>query len=229
MKPSSDYLLGVIGGMGPMASAVFMEMIIKKTNAAKDQEHIPMVVYHLPYIPDRTTYILDNTAENPLPYIIKAAKKLEADGATEIAIPCVTAHYFHTEIQNHISIPLLDGVEDTARFLADRNIRRVGILATSGTVQTGLFTRAFLPYDISCIYPDEQMQKKVMHFIYDDIKTGGSVDKNELHRVTSHLADAGAQTIILGCTELSLIPKDCLDTDTVDVLEVLADECISKR
>ena len=232
MEHSLDYLLGVVGGMGPMATAAFMEIIIRKTDVTRDQEHMPMLVQHLPFIPDRTAYLLSdqkgntNAAESPLPYIIDAAKKLEKDGATEIAIPCVTAHFFHDEIQKHISIPLLDGVEDTAIYLSGKHIHCAGILATSGTVETGLFSEAFASHGMDCIYPQKEDQDAVMQLIYEDIKAGRPVDRTRLLTVTSHLMAQGAETIVLGCTELSLIPINTFDFTPTDVLEVLADCCI---
>ena len=96
--------LGVIGGLGPIATAHFMELITVMTRADTDQAHLPMIIYSAPYIPDRTAYILDNTKESPLPGILSVGQALEAQGVGCSAIPCITAHYFHNEIEMLLSI-----------------------------------------------------------------------------------------------------------------------------
>ena len=223
---NKPYTLGVIGGMGPMATAVFMQILIQKTEASCDQEHLPMVVRHIPYTPDRTAYILGQSTESPKEYILEAAKELVADGVAEIAIPCVTSHFFHDEIQKDIAIPMLDGVADTARYLHEQGKKRIGIMATSGTVTSGLFTEAFAGYGMECVYPEEEFQADVMGLIYDCVKSNRSVDADKVHRVMEHLYARGAEAIVLGCTELSLIPKEYLEGETVDVMEVLAKRCL---
>lgn len=220
------YTLGVIGGMGPMATATFMKLIIENTDATCDQEHLPMVVRHVPFTPDRTAYILGKSSDSPEASIREAAEALVADGVREIAIPCVTSHFFHDEIQKSIPIPMLDGVSDTAQTLADRGVKKVGIMATSGTVTSGLFAKAMEPYGIECIYPDEAHQDDVMNLIYDCVKSNKSVDEKRVHGVLAHLRGAGAECVVLGCTELSLIPKEYLEGETLDVMEVLALRCI---
>ena len=220
------YTLGVIGGMGPMATATFMQILIEKTEASCDQEHLPMVVRHVPFTPDRTAYILGKSTDSPEDSIREAAEALVADGVREIAIPCVTSHFFHDKIQKEIPVPMLDGVEDTARTLADEGVRKVGIMATSGTVTAGLFAEAFRPYDMECIYPDKEHQEMVMSIIYDCVKSNKTPDEKTVHEVLSHLRNHGAETVVLGCTELSLIPKEYLEGETLDVLEVLALRCL---
>ena len=229
MEQTSNYTLGIIGGMGPMATAAFMEKIIKNTKADTDQEHMPMIVYHLPRVPDRTAYILGKSDESPVPFIIEAAQNLEKAGVTEIAIPCVTAHRFRKEIQAAVSVPLLDGVEDTAKYLSHRHIKNAGIMATAGTVKADLFGNAFKTCGMECVYPDVDRQTLVMEFIYDCIKSGKPVDEKKLGEVTTYLSECGADVIVLGCTELSLIPKELFSCETVDVLDVLAQTCIDHR
>ena len=229
MEQTSNYTLGIIGGMGPMATAAFMEKIIKNTKADTDQEHMPMIVYHLPRVPDRTAYILGKSDESPVPFIIEAAQNLEKAGVTEIAIPCVTAHRFRKEIQAAVSVPLLDGVEDTAKYLSHRHIKNAGIMATAGTVKADLFGNAFKTCGMECVYPDVDRQTLVMEFIYDCIKSGKPVDEKKLGEVTTYLSECGDDVIVLGCTELSLIPKELFSCETVDVLDVLAQTCIDHR
>ena len=222
-----NYTLGVIGGMGPMATATFMQIIIENTDATRDQDHLPMLIRHIPYIPDRTSYILDRTKENPMPYILEAALQLQKDGVAEIAVPCVTSHFFHKDIQKELSIPMLNGVEDTAKSLQEMGCSKVGIMATDGTVKSRLFSEALGEYDLECIYPDEKHQKLVMDIIYGQVKSGKSVNEADVKQVLSYLYKLGANAVVLGCTELSLIPKNYLEGETLDVMEVLAKRCLA--
>ncbi len=222
----NNYTLGVIGGMGPMATALFMQMIIEHTDASCDQEHLPMIVRHLPNIPDRTAYILGDSDKSPAPYIKEAALKLQGEGVAQIAVPCVTSHFFHDEIQKDVSIPVLDGLGDAADALSQKGCKKVGVMATNGTVSSGLFTKALSDKNIDCIYPDETHQQYVMDVIYDCVKSNRIADKDKVQKVLSYLQDTGAEVVVLGCTELSLIPKEYLIGETLDVMETLAIRCI---
>ena len=222
----NEYTLGVIGGMGPMATALFMQMIIEHTDATCDQEHLPMIVRHLPNIPDRTAYILGDSDKSPAPYIKEAALKLQKEGVAQIAVPCVTSHFFHEEIQKDVSVPVLDGLDDAAEAILCKGCKKVGIMATNGTVTSGLFTKVLSEKEIECIYPDETHQQYVMDVIYDCVKSNRIADKEKVQKVLSYLQDTGAEVVVLGCTELSLIPKEYLIGETLDVMETLAIRCI---
>lgn len=219
--------LGIIGGMGPMATIYFMRKIIDMTDAATDQEHIEIAVEHCPGIPDRTAYILDHTKENPLPSIIRAGNVLADAGAEKIAIPCVTAHFFHDECCRQIRIPVYNGVEETAGYLHRRGLDRVGVMATTGTVRTGLFKKALKEKGMEAVYPDEKMQGYVMDIIYDDIKAGRKVDEGKFEAVAAALKKEGAQVIVLGCTELSVaVDQYHPNAPCIDVLDVLSRCCV---
>lgn len=221
--------LGIIGGLGPMATVQFMEMLIRMTDASVDQEHFPMLVEHCPYIPDRTAYILGKSKENPMEPMLAAAKRLQKQGATELAIPCITAHYFHDPMQRSLRIPLIHGIEQTAEYLSEHRITTVGLMATAGTARTGMFTDMLRPYQISCVYPNEEMQSLVTSVIYDDIKAGKNADIDKVETVYKSLKERGAEVVLLGCTELSVINKDTLPTGVfLDVLEVLSQYCVRR-
>ena len=219
--------LGIIGGLGPMATAIFMKRIIEMTDAATDQEHIEMVVLNYPSIPDRTGYLLDNSNPDPVKPIVQAGLELANLGCREIAIPCITAHGFHSALTAEIPIPVINGVELTAQYLADRGCRRVGIMATDGTVRTGIFEAALQEHGITPIYPAPQSQKLVMSIIYDDVKAGRPVKRYKFIHVKDELLRAGAQVILLGCTELSVMAETWLPGGRfLDVLSVLARRCV---
>lgn len=215
--------LGVIGGLGPMATAYFMQLVIEMTQADTDQEHIEMLVYNCPSIPDRTSYILGESDQNPVIPMIGIGKKLVEAGADTIAIPCITAHYFHDEMERAIGVPILHGIAETAAYLKKRGYGRVGIMATDGTVKSGLFTAEFAKTGISCCYPSPEGQAAVMELIYQDVKAGRPVNMEKFRYVAQELRDGGAEVILLGCTELSLIKRDySLGAGFLDVMEVLA-------
>lgn len=215
--------LGVIGGLGPMATAYFMELVTAMTKAGTDQEHIKMAVYSAPDIPDRTDFILGRSDKSPLPGIINAGLALKSIGADIIAIPCVTAHYFHAEIESALGIKTLHAIRECAELLTVAGIRRVGIMATEGTVNSGIFRRVLDEYGISAVVPSIQGQKKVNSLIYDNIKRGLPPEEKNFFAVKDELLSNGANAVILGCTELSLIKRD-LDTgkNVLDITEVLA-------
>ena len=219
--------LGVIGGLGPIATAHFMELIIRMTEAATDQEHLDMIIYNRPSIPDRTGYILDQTKPNPLPEMIRVGSALAQQGAKLIAIPCMTAHYFHRELTRCIEAPIVHAIHETAAHLKKHGITKVGIMATDGTIRSRLFQRELENHGMEVLIPSPQGQKCVMSVIYDDIKANRPADMEKFRFASDELRTQGAQAIILGCTELSLIKRDCqIGAGYLDAMEVLAQTCV---
>lgn len=227
MNDSQKKVLGVIGGLGPIATAHFMELVIRMTDAAADQEHLNMIIYSYPSIPDRTGYILDHTQPSPLEPMVKIGKTLGQQGADFIAIPCLTAHYFYSTLEQDIPVPIINGIEDTVKHLQENGIRRVGIMATDGTVSTGLFNRVLEDHGMTPILPSAARQKDVMSLIYENIKANLPPNMDKFHAVRKQLQEAGAQAIILGCTELSLIKRDYpIGAGFIDAMEVLAQQSV---
>ncbi len=219
--------LGVIGGLGPIATAHFMELVIRMTEAATDQEHLDMIIYNRPSIPDRTGYILDKSKPNPLPEMIRVGNALARQGAKLIAIPCMTAHYFHRELTRYIEAPIVHAIHETAAHLKKHGITKVGIMATDGTIRSRLFQRELENHGMEVLIPSPQGQKCVMSVIYDDIKANRPADMEKFHFASSELRENGAQAIILGCTELSLVKRDCrIGAGYLDAMEVLAQTCV---
>ena len=227
MTKSDRTMLGVIGGLGPMATAYFMELVTDMTDAAIDQEHLEMLIYSAPYIPDRTRYILDNTSENPLPEMLRIGNVLAQQGAMRIAIPCVTAHYFFKEIESGIPVPVINGVREAAMHLKNNGVTKAGVMATDGTIQSKVFHRELEACGIAVVTPSAQRQADVMSLIFDDIKAGKQVDMEKFAAVAQELKTNGAQAIILGCTELSLIKRDyAIGAGFLDAMEILAQQAV---
>ncbi|NLL92788.1 MAG: amino acid racemase [Clostridiales bacterium] len=216
--------LGIIGGLGPMATIYFMELVVKMTKADVDSDHIPMIVYSYPETPDRTAYLLDHSKPNPLPVILKMAKELEEQKVDFIAMPCITAHYFGNEIHQSLkSAKFINMIEETAKYLHSIGATKIGLMATDGTVKSKVFEKTLNDYDIEVVVPSIESQKKVMRIIYDEVKAGKPVSITDLYDVKNELKDLGAKVCILGCTELSVVKGSYkLDNDFVDVLDILA-------
>lgn len=216
--------LGVIGGLGPMATACFMKLVISMTKADCDQEHLEMIIYNCPQIPDRTEYILGKSTDSPLPYIIDFGKRLKEQGAECIAIPCITAHYFHRKIEEGCGLKVIHAITETVCLLKRNGIKTAGLMATDGTIESRIFQSELEAQGIEAALPSEEKQKLVMSLIYDDVKTGKQPDLKKFYAVKDYLIkEKGAQVVILGCTELSVIKQDYdLGSNVCDCMEVLA-------
>ncbi|MEG1028442.1 MAG: amino acid racemase, partial [Oscillospiraceae bacterium] len=126
--------LGVIGGVGPLSTAYFMEVLINMTDAQTDQQHINMIVLNHTEIPDRTAYILGKSQESPVPIMVEDAKKLQSYGAEVIVTPCNTAHYFYNQLSKSVQVPFINMIYETALQLKQDGISTAGIMATNGTI-----------------------------------------------------------------------------------------------
>lgn len=219
--------LGVIGGLGPMATAYFLQLLVQMTEARTDQEHIEVLLHSKPQIPDRTRFILGQSREDPLPQMVEIGRELAGQGAELIAVPCVTAHYFQKKLEDSIGIPVVDTIRETALSLKAAGVTKAGILATDGTIESGLFQRAFAGEGISAMLPDRAGQQSVMQIIYQNVKAGQPVDSAAFWRVAEGLFGQGAQAVLLACTELSLVKRDFgLGEGFLDVMEVLARKAV---
>lgn len=212
-----------------MATALFIKMMVEMTDAQSDQEHIEMTIYNCPQIPDRTNYILGKSDKNPAPTIIRLGRKLVEDGAGLIAIPCITANYFYKELTAQIQVPIIDIIREVRVYLEKRNIRRAGLMATSGTIASHLFQEAFAASGCELVIPEAGAQEDVMHVIYENVKANRPVELQRFNRAANHLRDAGAQVILLGCTELSVVSESCeIGKGYLDVMRLMA-KCAVER
>jgi aspartate racemase len=201
-----DRIIGILGGMGPQATLDLYREIISLTPATMDQNHIRVLIYSNPKIPDRTSAILAG-GESPLPELIESAKILEQAGAGILTVPCNAAHYFVPEIQKHIGIPILHMIEETCKTVRTNmpEVKAVGLLAATLTVKGGLYRAVFEKAGIKVLEPSEEDQKRVHAGIFQvKAKTYDAGTYNTFHSIGAGLIKAGAGVVILGCTEVPL-------------------------
>lgn len=219
--------IGILGGMGPMATADLFQKIVSLTKANSDNEHIRIYIDNNPQIPDRTTAILKG-GEDPVSQMLSALRHLEACGADCIVMPCNTAHYFLDRLQPETHIPFISILESTAKACAAAYPGKTAcILATTGTLSTGIYEKALSKEGVACLLPDEAQREVLMDSIYR-IKAGERLtDPAPFQNLLDALKKAGADYFILGCTELPLaVEQLSLQGSFIDPTQELAKAAI---
>lgn len=220
-------MLGVLGGMGPMATVDFMAKVVRHTPAARDQDHIPMVVCSDTRIPDRGPAILGEGAD-PFPALRETLRRLEAAGATCIAIPCNTAHFWHAALQAESGVPILHIVDAVAAALDREQGGEIGLLATGGTLAAGIYPERLARRGFICRTPDAAGQAEVMRGIAL-VKAGELDEATAILRRQAEALAAGCARVVMACTEIpvALGPVEGpLRAALVDATEALARACI---
>jgi aspartate racemase len=198
-------------------------MITEHTLASRDQDHIDILLSSRASTPDRTDFIMGRSDNDPLPVMLRDAKYLEECNVSAIVIPCNTAHYFIEEIRRAVSVPMPSIITETVSHIKRAGYRKAGILATEGTVHAGSYQMECERQGIEWAIPSDEGQARLMELIYGKVKKGIPVGAEEFYSVCGELFDAGCDTLILGCTELSLINRAIGGDDRfTDSLEVLA-------
>lgn len=221
--------IGIIGGMGPLATYDLAEKIVDNTVAACDQDNIPVIIDCNTRIADRTEAILHGGAD-PRPEMKKSAKRLEEAGADVLIMGCNTAHYFYDSVCEDVSIPLLHMPRETADRLSEMGIKKAGVLATDGTCRSGVYDDALKRAGIEPVYPSAEKQKLLMSLIYDHVKAG-NLDLSDIDTgaVISEMKEKGAEILILGCTELPIAFEIIGEGElpVIDPTDVLARAAVS--
>lgn len=218
-------MLGIIGGMGPAATDLLYRRIIDRTDAECDQEHLDMIILNHASMPDRTAAIRSGKTERVLELLQKDARFLEKAGAAAIAIPCNTSHYFYDDLQKSVSIPIINMVRETARYVKALGRKKVCVLATDGTIMSGIYEKEITAEGIEYVAPDEKTQKLVMKIIYEQVKKGFPGNEEDFREIHHFIKSSGCDGAILACTELSVFREEAGLTDYyTDALEVLC-EC----
>ncbi len=216
-------LLGVLGGLGPMSTFHFCQMITSHTRAVRDADHIDMIISSRATTPDRTAFIVGTGTEDPLPVMQEEAMRLENAGAQLLVIPCNTAHYFYDGLKKACTVPILNIMQESVSHFQGSGVKTFGLLATEGTVLSGAYHAIAEKAGISCLTPSKEEQAAVSQLIYGSIKQNKMADASTLVQIAEQLQKRGAEKILLGCTELSLIKDQLLPSEIyIDSLEILA-------
>lgn len=216
-------LLGILGGLGPMSTFRFCELLTAHTRAESDSDHIDMIVSSRATTPDRTDFILGRSNKDPLPVMLEELGRLERAGVDLVVIPCNTAHYFYKGLQKESRVPIINIIEETVSFLQKGNVRRIGLLATEGTVKSGAYAEACRKAEIECLVPTDKEQNVISDIIYQSIKQNKPADLRSFLAIAESLQKRGCEKLVLGCTELSLLDLSGSHRNLfVDSLDVLA-------
>lgn len=217
--------LGIMGGMGPLATVDLMTKIIRLTPAQRDQDHIHMIVDNYPQIPDRTEAILGK-GTNPLTFMIESAKRLEAAGADFIAIACNTAHYYLADIQDSVNIPIMNMPKETINFIERAGFKTIALLATDGTISTSLYQESLRERGFAVVEPGAVTQESIMEGIYS-VKSGDLIKGKKLFlHASKTVIEQGAEAIIVACTEIPLVLTELDGIKLIDPTQILAKKIV---
>ncbi len=224
--------IGILGGMGPEATAYMYSLIIKHTRVKKDQDHIRIFIYSDPEVPPRTDAILKK-GSSPVPLLIKGIRKLKDAGVDFVIVPCVTAHYFLPEVFAQIDVPHLNLLDESLSWAKENipNLKRVGLISSTGTLVSKLFHNKFGQAGIEVIAPEGEEQQKIMDTIFGagGIKTGFTSGSSKEHiiRAAEKLISRGAEAIIAGRTELPLVLTAVdIPVPLIEPMDILAQKSI---
>ena len=224
-------MLGIIGGMGPMASALFYDMISSKTDASCDQENLDLILLSHAGMPDRTGAILSKDEvqiEAVRSKLLTDAMFLQNSGCTAIAVTCNTAHYFVNMIEGELDIPFIHLIRETAEAVASEfGAKKVAVLATDGTIETRLYQDELSKRGVIAFTPKAEVQALVMHEIYDCIKSGKPADEEIWQKIEEYVKAEGCEAAVLACTELSVVRKELsLGSFYFDPMDIMAERCL---
>ncbi len=219
--------VGVIGGLGPLATLDFFDRVLKRTRAVKEQEHLRLIIDNNTKIPDRNAF-MRGEGPSPGPALAASAKGLEVAGAEVIVMACNTTHIWEAEIRAAISVPFLSIIDETAAAVADLRPEAVGVLAVDACLKGGLYQDALKKAGVKPLLLSEDSQKTFMDLIYR-IKSGDTGDtvKRAMVTLARRLEAQGAEAIIAGCTEIPIVLSvDDIDGELVSSTDVLVERTI---
>lgn len=223
-------IIGIIGGMGPLAAVDFEKKLLILAGGASDQDYPVIINYNNSRIPDRTHALLDR-GSNPVSELVATAKKLTNAGAEVLVMPCNTAHAFFEEVQSRIDAPMVNIIHAVVNRIKTKypGVSQVGMLATTGTIKSGVYEKILKESGFELIHISEKEQETfVMEAIYGDrgIKAGFTDGPHKLlEQASGILCEQGAEVIIMGCTEIPLVLKHAR-VPLVDSSFVLAEEVL---
>ncbi|AGA67754.1 aspartate racemase [Desulfitobacterium dichloroeliminans LMG P-21439] len=219
-----DKAIGIIGGMGPLATVDIFHKIVSMTEATIEQEHIHIIVDNNPGIPDRLNFLLRD-GESPEKALVQSAIRLQCMGAAVLIMPCHTAHYFYDDVKKYVDIDFINMVDETAKEVVKAlpTCKRIGLLATKGTYNAGVYDKIFAPYGIEVVKPNFEGQQALADLILAVKHGQPTFDLTNIYRVLDQLKDKNAEITVLGCTELPIaFAKFNIKENYIDPTTVLA-------
>ncbi|CZE48253.1 aspartate/glutamate racemase family protein [Campylobacter geochelonis] len=214
--------VGIIGGMGSLASVDLYAKVVALTPAKKDQDHVLLTIDNNAAIPDRTEFIFGN-GENPLPYLIDSANRLKNSGCKAITLACNTAHFFADDIAKACDVKILNIISLSVEAIKKNfpNAKNIAVIATTGTKKTGLYDKVLKENGFLSVELGEQNQEDIMKCIYDGVKAGKTAEYAPLFNQV--IDSISADVFIAACTEIPiLLPYLKKDVKFIDATEELA-------
>ena len=226
-----ENFFSILGGKGTMATESFIRILNQRTQAHNDQEYLNYVMFNHATVPDRTAYILDNKAANPLPFLLDDIEKQNLLKPDFIVLTCNTAHYFFEQLQGVTKIPLLHMPREAVNEVTKNHQKgdKIAVLATAGTMSAKVYQSELEIKGYEVLVPEKELQDKVNHLIYHDVKENDFINSELYLEILSDVFEKhGCQNAILGCTELSLVQELTKDVpySVIDAQSILADRTI---
>lgn len=224
---SQSRTVGVIGGMGPLATLDFFDRVLKRTRAFREQDHLRLIIDNNPKLPDRNAF-MRGEGPSPGPALAACAKGLEAAGADFVVMACNTAHAWEADIRAAISVPFLSMVRETTGVVADLRPAAAGVMAVDACLGAGLYQDALKAAGVTPVLLNAESQKSFMELIYR-IKSGdtGETVKRAMTTLARKLEAQGAEVIIAGCTEIPIVlTADDIEGELVSSTDVLVERTI---
>ncbi|MBU4274493.1 amino acid racemase [Patescibacteria group bacterium] len=221
--------VGIIGGVGPETTSEFYSELILQCQNLNNTNRPPILIYSipLPYDVEEDAIVRGMGEERYVPLLTEAAQKLEKAGADFLVMPCNTLHVFIEDIRNSVNIPALSIVEETTKFLKEKNISNIGVLSTEITLKKKIYESYFLKNNIKQVLPDNHQQKKIGEIIYNLVMNKHSnKDKEELIEIINTFKEKGLKNILLACTDLQLITPQDLEIKIYDTMKIFADATV---
>ncbi len=215
MKP-----IGIIGGMGPEATILLMQKVLRAVEARDDADHIPLIVHQNPAVPSRIAALIDGVGDDPAPVLRQMAQDLQASGATALAMPCNTAHHYAQAVRQASDLPFLDMIAETTEVLRKSGARRIGMLASPAVRMAKVFDAQFATAGLEAVFltPDDGLLTVIRAVKAGRVGAAAAM----LPLLVEALIDAGADHLLIACTELSMLTQELPETvgwtDSLDCL-----------
>jgi aspartate racemase len=221
--------VGIIGGVGPETTSEFYLEVIFGCQQKNTLQRPPILIWNIPllYQIEEELLLKSSGEDRYIPYLVEAAKKLEYAGTDFLVMPCNTLHIFIENIREAVNIPILSIVDETAKFLAERKIRKVGMLATPSSLKHNLYAATLQEFGIEQILPDKFEEAKIGKMINNIVlNRHANRDREDLLKVIKNFEKKDVQTVILACTDLQLLIPAQSGIDIFDTMKIFADATV---